>query len=110
MGAAWGGGGAGDHCAKQLQHPEPWAQVADTVAEIQERHEAVKELEKSLLDLHQIFLVRAKQTAAPSVNCCECMLLLRCFSPEACREPPAALQLAPLWVHASRILLRAAAV
>jgi syntaxin 1B/2/3 len=30
--------------------------VADTLAEIQERHEAVKELEKSLLDLHQIFL------------------------------------------------------
>ncbi len=26
------------------------------MAEIQERHEAVKELEKSLLDLHQIFL------------------------------------------------------
>ena len=31
-------------------------QVADTLAEIHERHEAVKELEKSLLDLHQIFL------------------------------------------------------
>ncbi|KAK9827828.1 hypothetical protein WJX74_004330 [Apatococcus lobatus] len=30
--------------------------VLDTLAEIQERHEAVKELEKSLLDLHQIFL------------------------------------------------------
>lgn len=28
----------------------------DTLAEIQERHEAVKELERSLLDLHQIFL------------------------------------------------------
>jgi Syntaxin len=50
------------------QWPEAWftcallnaeipAQVADTLAEIQERHEAVKELEKSLLDLHQIFLV-----------------------------------------------------
>ena len=34
----------------------PHAQVMDTLAEIQERHEAVKELEKSLLDLHQIFL------------------------------------------------------
>ena len=32
------------------------SQVADTLAEIHERHEAVKELEKSLLDLHQIFL------------------------------------------------------
>lgn len=31
-------------------------QVMDTLAEIQERHEAVKELERSLLDLHQIFL------------------------------------------------------
>ena len=30
--------------------------MADTLAEIQERHEAVKELERSLLDLHQIFL------------------------------------------------------
>ncbi|KAK9804832.1 hypothetical protein WJX72_007710 [[Myrmecia] bisecta] len=30
--------------------------VLDTLAEIQERHEAVKELEKSLMDLHQIFL------------------------------------------------------
>ena len=34
----------------------PELQVLDTLAEIQERHEAVKELEKSLLDLHQIFL------------------------------------------------------
>ncbi|OVA11134.1 Target SNARE coiled-coil domain [Macleaya cordata] len=31
-------------------------QVLDTVAEIQERHDAVKELEKKLLDLHQVFL------------------------------------------------------
>lgn len=31
-------------------------QVLDTLAEIQERHEAVKELEKSLMELHQIFL------------------------------------------------------
>lgn len=31
-------------------------QVADTLAEIQERHDAVQQLEKSLLDLHQIFL------------------------------------------------------
>lgn len=30
--------------------------MLDTLAEIQERHEAVKELERSLLDLHQIFL------------------------------------------------------
>ncbi len=31
-------------------------QVQDTLAEIEERGEAVRELEKSLLDLHQIFL------------------------------------------------------
>ena len=31
-------------------------QILDTVAEIQERHEAVKELERKLLELHQIFL------------------------------------------------------
>lgn len=30
--------------------------MLDTLAEIQERHEAVKELEKSLMELHQIFL------------------------------------------------------
>ena len=30
--------------------------MKDTLAEIQERHEAVKELERSLLDLHNIFL------------------------------------------------------
>ena len=30
--------------------------MLDTLAEIQERHEAMKELERSLLDLHQIFL------------------------------------------------------
>ncbi|XP_039126587.1 syntaxin-124-like [Dioscorea cayenensis subsp. rotundata] len=31
-------------------------QVMDTISEIQERHDAVKEIEKSLLDLHQVFL------------------------------------------------------
>ena len=31
-------------------------QILDTVAEIQERHNAVKELERKLLELHQIFL------------------------------------------------------
>ncbi|CAD5186681.1 syntaxin-124-like [Musa acuminata AAA Group] len=30
--------------------------VMDTISEIQERHDAVKEIEKSLLDLHQVFL------------------------------------------------------
>ena len=31
-------------------------QALDAMAEIQERHEAVKDLERSLVDLHQIFL------------------------------------------------------
>ncbi|KAL5211555.1 hypothetical protein ABZP36_022402 [Zizania latifolia] len=31
-------------------------QLLDTVSEIQERHDAVKEIERSLLDLHQVFL------------------------------------------------------
>lgn len=31
-------------------------QVLDTISEIQERHDAVKEIEKNLLDLHQVFL------------------------------------------------------
>lgn len=31
-------------------------QIMDTISEIQERHDAVKEIEKSLLDLHQVFL------------------------------------------------------
>ena len=34
----------------------PRAQVLDTLVEIQERHAAVRELERSLLDLHQVFL------------------------------------------------------
>ncbi|CAM6120060.1 unnamed protein product [Calypogeia fissa] len=31
-------------------------QILDTIAEIQERHDAVRDIEKKLLDLHQIFL------------------------------------------------------
>ncbi|XP_074590291.1 syntaxin-124-like [Curcuma longa] len=31
-------------------------QVMDTISEIQERHDAVKDIERSLLDLHQVFL------------------------------------------------------
>ena len=31
-------------------------QIQDTVAEIQERHDAVVGLEKSLMELHQVFL------------------------------------------------------
>lgn len=31
-------------------------EILDTISEIQERHDAVKEIERSLLDLHQVFL------------------------------------------------------
>lgn len=31
-------------------------QALDAMAEIQERHEAIKDLERSLVDLHQVFL------------------------------------------------------
>lgn len=30
--------------------------ILDTISEIQERHDAVKEIEKNLLELHQVFL------------------------------------------------------
>ncbi|GFZ12905.1 syntaxin of plants 125 [Actinidia rufa] len=31
-------------------------QILDTISEIQERHDAVKEIEKNLIELHQVFL------------------------------------------------------
>jgi syntaxin 1B/2/3 len=31
-------------------------QVMDTISEMQERHDAVKDIERSLMDLHQVFL------------------------------------------------------
>lgn len=31
-------------------------QILDTISEIQERHDAVKEIEKNLMELHQVFL------------------------------------------------------
>lgn len=31
-------------------------QIMDTISEIQERHDAVKEIEKNLIELHQVFL------------------------------------------------------
>lgn len=39
-------------------------QALDAMAEIQERHEAIKDLEESLLDLHQIFLDMSVQVDA----------------------------------------------
>ena len=31
-------------------------QILDTISELQERHDAVKEIEKNLIELHQVFL------------------------------------------------------
>uniref|UniRef100_A0A0D9VDM2 t-SNARE coiled-coil homology domain-containing protein n=1 Tax=Leersia perrieri TaxID=77586 RepID=A0A0D9VDM2_9ORYZ len=42
--------------AIQEQASSGRAQVLDTVSEIQERHDAVREIERGLLDLHQVFL------------------------------------------------------
>ncbi|XP_074310281.1 syntaxin-124-like [Silene latifolia] len=39
-------------------------QVMDTVKEIQERHDAIKEIEKNLLELHQVFLDMASLVEA----------------------------------------------
>lgn len=36
----------------------------DTITEIQERHDSVKEIEKNLLDLHQVFLDMAAMVDA----------------------------------------------
>lgn len=41
---------------KAIQQQTGRAQIMDTVSEIQERHDTVKEIERSLMDLHQIFL------------------------------------------------------
>jgi Syntaxin len=43
-------------CPKLTLRARAGHQVLDTLAEIRERHEAVKEPERSLLDLHQVFL------------------------------------------------------
>lgn len=38
--------------------------VMDTITEIQERHDSVKEIEKNLMDLHQVFLDMAAMVDA----------------------------------------------
>jgi hypothetical protein len=37
-------------------HEQGRGQILETIREIQERHDTVKEIEKNLLELHQIFL------------------------------------------------------
>ena len=41
---------------KAIQRDQGRGQVMATVSEIQERHDAVKDIERSLLELHQVFL------------------------------------------------------
>ncbi|KAJ0970024.1 hypothetical protein J5N97_022901 [Dioscorea zingiberensis] len=66
----------------QLNRPVTRAEVMDTLKEIQERHDTVKEIEKKLLHLHQVFmdmavLVEAQgemldniETQKMHVDCC----------------------------------------
>jgi syntaxin 1B/2/3 len=39
---------------EQMVSVRGW-QILDTIAEIQERHDAVRDIEKKLLELHQVF-------------------------------------------------------
>ena len=49
--------GADEKMFKQAILDQGRGLILDTVEEIQERHKAVRELERRLLDLHQIFLI-----------------------------------------------------
>ncbi|XP_058077385.1 syntaxin-132 [Magnolia sinica] len=48
--------GNGEQIFQKAIQEQGRGQVMDTLAEIQERHDAVRDLEKKLLELHQIFL------------------------------------------------------
>ena len=48
--------GSGETIFQKAIMEQGRGQILDTVAEIQERHDAVRELERKLLELHQIFL------------------------------------------------------
>lgn len=48
--------GASETLLQKAIEEQGRGQVLDTVQEIQERHDAVKEMEKSLIELHQVFL------------------------------------------------------
>ncbi|KAK8960209.1 Syntaxin-132 [Platanthera guangdongensis] len=48
--------GDGEKIFKKAIHELGRGQVIDTLEEIQERHDAVKEIEKKLLELHQVFM------------------------------------------------------
>lgn len=42
-------------------------QVLDTIAEIQERHDAVKDIEKKLLELHQVSVFLFQMSSIPFI-------------------------------------------
>jgi hypothetical protein len=44
------------HSCKRPIQEQGRGQIIETIREIQERHDSVKEIEKSLLELHQIFM------------------------------------------------------
>lgn len=48
--------GEGENFLQKAIQEQGRGQILDTISEIQERHDAVKEIEKNLIELHQIFL------------------------------------------------------
>lgn len=48
--------GEGENFLQKAIQDQGRGQILDTISEIQERHDAVKEIEKNLIELHQIFL------------------------------------------------------
>ncbi|XP_020595981.1 syntaxin-124-like [Phalaenopsis equestris] len=48
--------GKGESFFQKAIQEQGKGEILDAISEIQERHDAVKEIEKSLLDLHQVFL------------------------------------------------------
>ncbi|XP_076939955.1 syntaxin-125-like [Bidens hawaiensis] len=48
--------GEGEDFMQKAIQEQGRGQIMDTISEIQERHDSVKEIEKNLLELHQIFL------------------------------------------------------
>ncbi|KAH6776906.1 syntaxin of plants 111 [Perilla frutescens var. hirtella] len=59
-----GNGGGGEEFLSRAIQEHGRGKVVETVVEIQDRHEAAKEIEKSLLELHQIFLDMAVMVEA----------------------------------------------
>ncbi|KAJ6847309.1 putative syntaxin-related protein KNOLLE-like [Iris pallida] len=58
------GGGDGEDLLKKAAAEHGKGRVLDAVHEIQDRHDAAKEIEKSLLELHQVFLDMAVMVEA----------------------------------------------